>query len=480
MGWGAVSLIALMLFFAIYTATKFPYTYITMEGNDFWVLTKGFWQLKLATLPAVTCWIADWLMQFFSSPYVAASIVALLLGAIGLLAKQVLKPFGAWSWLGLLLPILLGYFCTFSLSFQLQCLFFLALLLTYRLIPNFWGKLVWSVLCATAGFFLLRTPMLFLLLLFQAAIAFKSLGWKKSVYMVLPLILLALMPLAYSQQVAFIPFEERYTAWGVRIVPLTGRYNQDMEYIDKCVCLSNEERWEELLYKEHISRDAQRGKPLALRYALLAESALGTLPDNIGLYPIQNENQFLYQHETDLIASQFNRLFYLNLGIYDEAYHQAQEYGLLQPNGICFSSLRQMVEYSIKEGDFETAEKFQRVLSKSTSPLPAPPLGECLGSEKGCSLDTPPKGEQEGAGRSLRADNFVGGYPLPVEMLRLALYYNDKAAETGTPNPNIKKMLDYALCSYLLRGDMNSFVVALKAFDIYKDKELPKAYQMLR
>jgi len=31
------------------------------------------------------------------------------------------------------------------------------------------------------------------------------------------------------------------------------------------------------------------------------------------------------------------------------------------------------------------------------SPLPAPPLGECLRDEEVCSLNTPPKGEQEGA-----------------------------------------------------------------------------------
>ena len=79
-------LLALMLLFAIYTATKFPYTYITMEGDDFWVPTKDFWQLKLGMLPAFTNWLADFLMQFYRSPFVAATIEALVLGATGLLA----------------------------------------------------------------------------------------------------------------------------------------------------------------------------------------------------------------------------------------------------------------------------------------------------------------------------------------------------------------------------------------------------------
>ena len=69
----------------------------------------------------------------------------------------------------------------------------------------------------------------------------------------------------------------------------------------------------------------------------------------------------------------------------------------------------------------------------------------------------------------LRADNFVGGYPLPVEMLRLARYYKD--------SPQRMKMIDYAICSYILRGDANSFLIALDAFNAYTGKKLPRAYQ---
>ena len=69
----------------------------------------------------------------------------------------------------------------------------------------------------------------------------------------------------------------------------------------------------------------------------------------------------------------------------------------------------------------------------------------------------------------LRADNFVGGYSFPVEMLRLARYYDVESQR--------KKMVDYAICSYILRGDVNRFLIAIKAFDLYKDKELPRAYR---
>ena len=455
-GWAFYSvLVALMLLFAIYTATKFPYTYITMEGDNFWLPTQDFWQLKLATLPAVAQWLADFLMQFYGSPFVAASVGAFVLGAIGLLAKRTL------SWLALLPPIVLGFFCTFSLSFQLQWLFFF-LLLNPFVIKGFKGRLLWSLLCIPMGFFLMRTPLLALLVVVQAALAFKDFGAKKCACWLAPLALLGVAPLVYSQQVAFIPFEERYTAFGTYFDPLTNHYNSDGEYVKKLVCLANEERWEDILYKEHIKGDARRGNSVALRYALLAESALGTLPENLFDYPIREENQFYYQHETEYVASQFNRLFYLNLGIYDEAYHHAQEYGLLQSGGNCFASLRQMADYSIEEGDFETAEKLLEVLSKSC-------CHKTFVEERRKKLSICKSSNRQIKSVPLRADNFVGGFPLPIEMLRLARYYGNC--------PQQKKMLDYVICSYMLRGDAERFLIATKAFDIYKDKELPKAYR---
>ena len=455
-GWAFYSvLVALMLLFAIYTATKFPYTYITMEGDDFWLPTQDFWQLKLATLPAVAQWLADFLMQFYGSPFVAASVGAFVLGAIGLLAKRTL------SWLALLPPVVLGFFCTFSLSFQLQWLFFFLLLKPF-FIKGFKGRLLWSLLCIPMSFFLMRTPLLALLVVVQAALAFKDFGAKKCACWLAPLALLGVAPLVYSQQIAFIPFEERYTAFGTYFDPLTSHYNSDGEYVKKLVCLANEERWEDILYKEHIKGDACRGNSVALRYALLAESALGTLPENLFDYPIREENQFYYQHETEYVASQFNRLFYLNLGIYDEAYHHAQEYGLLQSGGNCFASLRQMADYSIEEGDFETAEKLLEVLSKSC-------CHKTFVEERRKKLSIRKSSNRQIKSVPLRADNFVGGFPLPIEMLRLARYYGSC--------PQQKKMLDYAICSYMLRGDTERFLIATKAFDIYKNRELPKTYR---
>ena len=458
-------LLALMGFFALYLSMNFRYTLITMEGDDFWVLTWGYWQLKLIQPPALTNWLADFLIQFFASAYSAAGIITMTLGAIALLAHAVLRRlFGTkWhlNWLGLLPSILLGFCCTFCPSFQLQCLFFFTCLYGFLLMPGYKWKLLASVLTASVGFLLMQTPILAILLVAEAAYIYKGDGAKKCLYWLLPLIILVVTPLAYSQQVAFIPSAKRYTHCDTYFDALTSKHIKEGEYIRKLVCLSNEKRWEDLLYKEHVRIDAQRGNATALRYALLAESALGTLPENLLDYPIRDENLFLYPHQRVYVTLQLNRLFYENLGIYDEAFHHAQEYSLLMMNGDCFSSLRQMVDYSIEEGEWEIAEKYLHILSKSS-------CHKDFVDERRAVMETAKKSFAKEI--PLRADNFVGGYPLPVEMLRLARYYGDVSQR--------KKMVDYAICSYLLRGDVNSFLIAIKAFDIYKEKELPRAYRI--
>ena len=454
----------LVLFFVVYTAMKFPYTYITLEGDSFWVSTWDFWLLELSMTPALTNWIADYLMQFFRSPYIAASIHALFLGGVALFAHGAIVRLAGnkWhsAWLGLLPAILLGFYCTFGLPLLMQGFFFFVLLYVFILIPNFKGKLLMGLLTVPVGFFLMRPPVLLILLVLQAALVFIYYGWKKCPYWLLPLVMLYYTPIIYSQQLAFVPYNLRYKGWGGYFDPLTSVYNRDGEMVKKMVCLANEGRWEDILYREHMRSYAQRGNETLMRYALLAESALGTLPENLLDYPIQDENQFLYPHQEGYVMLQFNRLFYLNLGIYDEAFHHAQEYSLLMKNGDCFSSLRQMVDYSIAEEEWEIADKYLRILSNSS-------CHKDFIRERRAMM----KKDQHEPSRNvpLRGDNFVGGYPLPVEMLRLTRYYQH--------SPNRKKMIDYALCSYILRGDKNSFQIAIGAFEEYKGKELPRAYK---
>lgn len=452
--------------FAVGTAIFFPNTYRSMEEDSLWLMTMDYWKLKLSMAPAVTSWLTDMLLQYYGTPGMAATIQALLLVAVALLTERwTIRITGSHDllyWLGLMPAAVLGYCCTFDTNIIIQAIFFFAILLAYSSIRGNKGRAVFGYALPVAGYMLIGMPLLIVMavtMMLEERYVFRTRMWKKQ----LPLIpILYVIPIIYSAKVAFISFDDRYTALDSYFSPLTSKTNKYGERVRAYIHLADEGRWAELLNRGHCRAEAYKGDQIALRFALLAESALGTMPENILNYPISREEQFLFSHEREYVTTQFNRLFYHNLGVYDESFHQAQEYGLLQRNGCCLYSLRHMVEYSIAEGEWEIADKFLTVLDKTLT-------HKTYTAEKRKEMAEAKRRRASMKPIPLRADNFVGGYPLPQEMLRLARHYTDPLQR--------KKMLDYAICSYLLRGDMNRFGVALGAFGIYNAQNLPKAYR---
>ena len=234
--------------------------------------------------------------------------------------------------------------------------------------------------------------------------------------------------------------------------------DKKMLYNENCyhyICLAEKNEWNDLL--QEIQYDEEIDADFKLKYSLLAESALGTLPDHLFQYPINNPEHFLYRHQRDFISCIFNRLFYANIGIFDEAIHNAFEYAMQQPYGMCFSSLRQITEYSIKTEDFQVAEKYLDILGKST-------LHDSFVESKKKEMENQLK-KKEKSDIPLRGDNFVGGYPFNSEFIRLLQIF-----------PENKKILDYLLCGLLLQKNLVNFRLILRGFPLYKNKDLPQAY----
>lgn len=249
------------------------------------------------------------------------------------------------------------------------------------------------------------------------------------------------------------PDYERYTL-----------FSQQMnvgEQFYRYMFMADEGRWQDLL--EQIRKDGTRETPIGMRYALLAESAQGALPQVLFSYPITSPDDLLMRGERNPISCQFNRQFYENLGVYDEAFHQAMEYGLLQREGCCLYTLRQLIDYAIREGDARIADKYLTILSQSA-------LDQSFVKEQKARLKKLEQEQMEGtpsAERPLRADNFVGVYPLRSEMVRLAYY------EVG----DHRKALDYTLCSILLQKQLSQFYRTLSQFPDYAGQDLPMAYR---
>ncbi len=239
----------------------------------------------------------------------------------------------------------------------------------------------------------------------------------------------------------------------------------DDEMVTGYIRMADEQQWQPLL--DALRYDNNLNTPLGLRYALLAESALGRLPDVLFSYPVHSADDFLFRGAREAVPVQFNRQFYANLGVYDEAFHHAMEYGLLQKEGCCLYTLRQLVDYALEEGDWQVADKYLAILSQTW-------FDGSFVKEQRARMEQVRSDQQRAEVeadstvlRPLRADNYVGLYPLRSEMVRLAYYgVGDR-----------QKTVDYLLCIALLDKNLDLFYKILTQFPNYQNRSLPSTYQ---
>lgn len=231
------------------------------------------------------------------------------------------------------------------------------------------------------------------------------------------------------------------------------------------ILLADDKQWNELL--ETLRQDGNLDTPLGMRYALLAESALERLPDALFRYPVHSPDDLLFRGDRSAVSCQFNRQFYENLGVYDEAFHQAMEYGTKQQEGCCLGTLRHLTDYALASGDWKVAEKYLTILGDAWW------QGGFI-EQRRATLAKVRAQRQEAETKNdstlllpLRGESFVGLYPLRSEMVRLAYY------EEG----DSQKTVDYLLCIALLEKNLDTFYKILTQFPNYQQRSLPSSYQ---
>ncbi|MBQ0020238.1 MAG: hypothetical protein KBT39_06915 [Bacteroidales bacterium] len=231
------------------------------------------------------------------------------------------------------------------------------------------------------------------------------------------------------------------------------------------ILMADDKQWDEL--QETLRRDGNMDTPLGMRYALLAESALGRLPDALFRYPVHSPDDLLFRGDRSAVSCQFNRQFYENLGVYDEAFHQAMEYGVKQKGGCCLGTLRHLADYALASGDWQVAEKYLTVLADAWL------QGDFVEQRRTTLAEVREQRLQAEARQDstlllpLRGESFVGLYPLRSEMVRLAYY------EEG----DSQKAVDYLLCIALLEKNLDTFYNVLTEFPHYQQRVLPQCYQ---
>lgn len=476
----------------------YPESLRLQEGNAYFLFTREYFLSKLNMTPALTAWIEDFFFQFYRWPLAGAIIQSLFLGATAFFCMAFPKAMKreTMSEMAILFPVALISFFTYDLGLEIEAMFFMILLYLYVKVSLMWGRMVLAFLTATLGFGLMNHPIQILLL-----VCMTQLEWfhHHTKYYWITLIFIALsllVPQLYSQNICFLPFSERFfhlrevadsdyflyigmylltlilvmipfcrlralrlfvvTLLSLMAVFLLSQKEVYHNY-EKCyryIALTDKKDWDGLM--KELRKDGMENA-IRIRYALLAESAKGTLGENLFSYSINNPEDFLYRKDRTSFPLTFNRQFYATLGIYDEAMHQSMEYSLLGINGNCFSSMRDMADYCIEEADFPVARKYLSILDKSLfhHQFVRDRIAKIEELEKkGIKPETP-----------LRKDDFVGGYPFNSEMVRQAQEYPDKQG-----------YIDYLLCGLLLQKKLNFFQIIIHSLPYYKQHPLPKSF----
>lgn len=242
------------------------------------------------------------------------------------------------------------------------------------------------------------------------------------------------------------------TVWMIQDKP-----SHEKEYMCRIETYASAGYWNELI--ESIPIEKVHDNPLLMRYLLLAYSETGQLPNQLTSMLPLNTNDFYFRPATTPAQKRFNALFYSSIGLYNEAMHQAFEYGILSYNWITFGCMRDLIDWNLKVGNSRIAKKYLTVLSHSTY------LGDWVKSREELLLylkehpvDNPnPNGEPA----------FAGSQSFVTEMGHLV--------NQGARNP---KIIDYLLCSLILKNDKARFEAIFNGLH-YEElrKEVPELYK---
>ena len=492
------------VFFIVITASfslLIPETLRQMEGSDFFTYSSDFWIQKISNAPGVTGWLSNFLLQFFKWPLVGMMIMSFVLTLTAIFCGMLPQAMGRKGFpeLSLLLPLFLSTFVLLNMNVYLQAAFFFCALLLGIHIKRPLHKSIFLLLFSIVGFFLICWPLLALTIIFIAGEAyFRN---RKPTILIVGIVSLAItIADVYISNAlfGFLPFDHRFfyspipdintlefitifiisillvmipikelkkwKSWipfaimiiATCVITSIQLHREDVIHTEKTYLyakLSDEKQWTKLL--STIPHEETLESKLPMCYALLAESALGTLPDHIFDYNIFDPEQFLFRHELKSVSCLFNRQFYDNLGVYDEAFRQAFEYGVMSPDGTCFSSLRQMTHYAILMGNYEVANKYLDILDNSTL------NGSWVKNERQL-MNKHKKPNQK---LPIVKDTFVSVYQFNSEMIRQLQVM-----------PKNRKALDYLLLGLLMQRQLDKFSIIIHAFPLYKNQPLPKAY----
>lgn len=484
----------------------YPETLGMIEANSYFVNTPDYLHHKLSQ-PGGAGWICgDYISQLFRWREIGALIWALLVAIIQWSVYATAKKLSLRQALlsamiaSSLFAIALLQWMSMTSAIQVVLLF-VAMWIYVSINTRRWRYLI-------ALFFLVVWTTLL-----PSALSTIFFGWcaiieyaylksneKAIAIPILYMVIALLVPLIWSYTLSFVPSEMRFTfvsypstAWAVAVLTiclpivvvalslihiksekLTSTFDLivvvllALSYCCNKQALTAErhnrlyaealfEDWDRLA--QSISMDEAHGDKVAQHYLLLSYSQLGILPDKIGEMAPTSTDCFYYFNSNDVNEKEFNSLFYAALGLYNESIHQTFERAMESENAMTFRSLRNMIDWALKEGNAQLAEKYMTVLGRSS----------CHDSwiEKRMALLSFLKKKPILTPDRYPVPVFMGAHSFVTEMGHLINYDSQN-----------KKKIDYLLCGLLIQKDIARFKAIYNAthYDRLRPN-IPSCYQ---
>ena len=484
----------------------YPSTLVEVEAEGFFVSTPDFIQHTLQQPTGLTLWGTYFLEHLFVEAYYGSLLIILLCLSASvafylLWRKSSLTQLTPVATIALFLYLALVVFTdVFALLSANLVLWAFGI---YSHLSRPVGKILFTALLPL-GYLLLPFPLLVLVGIGYALVNSKQ---DKSIVLfcctlIYTTFLFALPPI-WSQYVCYLGPEHLFTAPSLHPLPLplyvilaasllylipAGKLNAFLNKINikvqavlvlcagiafaytfashpdrqqkEALCAlehaAEAEDWNRVLHLYHneLEKDA-----FTLRYALLAEAGLSTLPHHLLNYPISSAEDFVFRHNYSVRTDHFNSLFYRHLGFPDEAFHQSFESSTLSPKGFTMRSLRMFTDASLAVGDTTLAQKYIDILNTTCT------HGEWA-AQKTVLLKALTHGEIVVPPAPLRSFNFVGAAPTLTTEWTYAL----------DAHPNNRRLFDYLACAFLLNKQPEKLARLMELTHTYERQTLPPLY----
>lgn len=446
--------------------------------------------------------ISTWLTQWFYSPIIGGILTALIICAISLLSGYIVHKKGVHSFLAIVPAFCVASTLVFpDLEKLVQLLAALLIFASYIGLHIRNKSAAWSLLIILFWPIAGTEAVLALFISFLIIQLTESPMSTNLIYPAIGIVCACLLPTLWSQLIFYIPEEERlsfspespstliilYTA----LVSCAGKFKHSYSpkiikafelfcYLLLLIVIPShfayhnrtgtEEQFRRLeqaaeandwLKVKKMTQDPRSwSNPLYLRYALLAESELGTLSQNLFKYPVRSTTDlYFWRNSSQEEYAFFNSLFYKNIGVADEYMHQIFEMGTNTHPQMSARTIRHLTEAAIMQHDQKLAKKYyQLACSSQKNPKwqeRIRPKIETLNKENPSTNAVPE-----------RSAFFIGTYLPQIEFAYMAM-----------DDTNNMKRINYLLCSLLLEQDMHKFQEGLSFFEKQLPQKLPRVFQ---